>query len=35
MVAKWLASFTEFPPRAKPANFNLDSVMDKMIAAHS
>ena len=26
-VAKWLESFNEFPPRQKPASFNLDQVM--------
>jgi hypothetical protein len=26
-VANWLASFKEFPPRQKPASFNLDQVM--------
>jgi arylsulfatase len=26
-VAKWLESFKEFPPRQKPASFNLDQVM--------
>ncbi len=29
-VAKWLSSFKEFPPRQKPASFNLDEVMRKM-----
>ena len=29
-VAKWLATFREFPPRQKPASFNLDEVMRKM-----
>ncbi len=29
-AAKWLASFKEFPPRQKPASFNLDEVMRKM-----
>ena len=27
---QWLASFKEFPPRQKPASFNLDDVMQKM-----
>ena len=26
-VAKWLQSFKEFPPRQKPASFNLDAVL--------
>jgi arylsulfatase A-like enzyme len=29
-VAQWLESFKDFPPRQKPASFNLDDVMDKM-----
>jgi arylsulfatase len=29
-VAKWLSSFKEFPPRQKPASFNLDDIMKKM-----
>ena len=29
-VAKWLASFKEFPPRQKPASFSLDQVMNKI-----
>jgi arylsulfatase len=29
-VAQWLESFKEFPPRQKPASFNLDEVMQKM-----
>jgi arylsulfatase A-like enzyme len=29
-AAQWLASFKEFPPRQKPASFNLDDVMAKM-----
>ncbi len=31
-AAKWLASFQEFPPRQKPASFNLDDVMRKFEA---
>jgi hypothetical protein len=27
LVAEWLQSFKEFPPRQKPASFNLDEVM--------
>ena len=30
VVAKWLESFKEFPPRQKPASFNIDEVMQKM-----
>ena len=29
-ATKWLESFKEFPPRQKPASFNLDDVMRKM-----
>jgi len=29
-VAKWLQSFKEFPPRQKPASFNLDLIMQKL-----
>lgn len=29
-AAQWLGSFKEFPPRQKPASFNLDEVMQKM-----
>jgi arylsulfatase A-like enzyme len=32
MAAQWLASFKEFPPRQKPASFNLDDVMRQMTA---
>ena len=28
-ATKWLESFKEFPPRQKPASFNLDEVMRK------
>jgi arylsulfatase A-like enzyme len=33
VVGNWLASFKEFPIRQKPASFNLDSVMDKLMTA--
>ena len=33
LAAKWLESFKEFPPRQKPASFNLDEVMRKIEAA--
>jgi arylsulfatase len=33
IASKWIASFKEFPPRQKPASFNLDEVMDKMTRA--
>lgn len=29
-ISKWLSTFREFPPRQKPASFNLDEVMRKM-----
>ncbi len=32
-AAKWLASFKEFPPRQKPASFNLDEIMEKLESA--
>jgi arylsulfatase len=32
IVAQWLSSFKEFPPRQKPASFNLDSIMERMTA---
>ena len=32
-AAQWLSSFKEFPPRQKPASFNLDDVMKKMTEA--
>ncbi len=31
-VAQWLQSFAEFPPRQKPGSFNLDRVMEKVMA---
>ena len=30
LVTDWLKSFQEFPPRQKPASFNLDEVMQKL-----
>ena len=30
IATQWLSSFKEFPPRQKPASFNLDEVMRKM-----
>ena len=29
-VGKWLSTFREFPPRQKPASFNLDEIMREM-----
>jgi arylsulfatase len=31
MVAKWLSTLKEFPIRQRPASFNLDSVVGKMM----
>ena len=31
VVADFLATFQEFPPRQKPASFTIDQVMEKMI----
>jgi arylsulfatase len=33
VVGRWLASFKEFPIRQKPASFNLDGVMEKLMTA--
>jgi arylsulfatase len=30
LAAQWLSTFREFPPRQKPASFNLDAVMEQM-----
>jgi arylsulfatase len=32
IVAQWLGSFKDFPPRQKPASFNLDEVMAQLTA---
>ena len=32
VVGRWLQSFKDFPPRAKPGSFNLSEVMDKVMA---
>ena len=36
IVARWLSTFKEFPPRQKPASFNVDEVLEKIMdaAAH-
>jgi arylsulfatase len=34
-AAQWLSSFKEFPPRQKPASFNLDQIMAKFEAGSS
>jgi arylsulfatase len=33
VAARWISSFKEFPPRQKPASFNLDTLMDQMSRA--
>jgi hypothetical protein len=30
VVNQWLSSFKEYPPRQRPASFNLDEVIQKM-----
>ena len=35
MVAKFLESFKDFPPRQKASSFSLDQVMEKMMAPHT
>ena len=32
-VGKWLSSFKQFPPRQKPASFNLNQVMTQLTNA--
>jgi hypothetical protein len=32
-VARWLESFKDFPPRAKPASFTVSNTMEKIEAA--
>jgi arylsulfatase A-like enzyme len=31
MLAEWLASFKEFPPRSRPASFSVDQVVEKLM----
>ncbi|MBV8350124.1 MAG: hypothetical protein JOZ49_22230 [Mycolicibacterium sp.] len=31
IVAQWLASFKDFPPRAKAASFTIDKVMEELM----
>src|SRR5262245_46404446 len=31
MLAKWLESFKEFPPRARAASFSIDQVIEKLM----
>ena len=31
LVAQWLESFKEFPPRARPASFSIDRVMESLL----
>lgn len=33
VVAKWLSSFKDFPPRQKSASFNVDAVVEKIMEA--
>jgi arylsulfatase A-like enzyme len=33
-VGRWLQSFREYPPRQKPGSFNLDRVMEAVMAPH-
>jgi hypothetical protein len=35
VVAKWLESFKDFPPRAKAASFTVSDAMDKIMAGAS
>jgi arylsulfatase len=35
IVSKQIDAFTAFPPRQKPASFNLDAVLRKVQEAHS
>lgn len=35
VVARWLTTFKEFPPRQKPASFNVDEVLEKVMNAAS
>jgi len=35
VVAKWLGTFREFPPRQKPSSFNVDDVLEKVMNAAS
>ncbi len=34
-VGQWLSSFKEFPPRQKPASFNLQQVMDNLTSTEA
>ena len=34
VVARQIADFEKFPPRQKPASFNLDSVMEQVKTPH-
>ena len=33
VVARWLGTFKDFPPRQKPASFNVDDVLEKIMSA--
>jgi arylsulfatase len=32
LVAQWLETFKEFPPRQRPASFNVDDIVKKLTA---
>jgi len=34
VVARWLETFKQLPPRQKPASFNIDQVMQTLAAPH-
>jgi hypothetical protein len=33
VVGRWLSTFKELPPRQRPASFNVDEVVEKIISA--
>ena len=33
VVARWLATFKDFPPRQKPVSVNVDEVLEKIMSA--
>lgn len=32
VVSKWMESFKEFPPRQRPASYNIDAIVEKLTA---
>jgi arylsulfatase len=30
LLAKWISSFKDFPPRARSASFGIDQIVEKM-----